>query len=393
MTCKCGCTETARHTFRLNFAGGVRIEMWQGRQHVVAPLVMLRETVVNGAFVPAGELKPEGWNGVPVTIGHPQSSGYPISANSPQAWEEWRVGTVFNARYEGGKLKAEAWLDIDIAEARHPGIIARIQSGMPMDVSTGYFATDDELSGVHNGKEYVMVHRDIKPDHLALLPDEEGACNWADGCGVRVNANGGQMESNQPPTGDEVAGFRRFLAALGIAPRNNRRGEDDEYRQMIADLVSDDRSPFVPDDEYALREMTYDTVKAMRDVYLTTNASKGDPEMGDQNKPGETPEMTADQIREIATNAVKEAIGPAVAEAVDMAMNAKRRSELVDAIHANTEAPKDELVKLSTNALESMASKIKPAADYSGRGINTNGGETVTRFPGMANPHAAKTEA
>src|SRR5262245_48471089 len=39
------------------------------------------------------------------------------------------------------------------------------------------------------------------------------------------------------------------------ALKTGARGDDDDRRQIIADLISDDRSPFTPEDEEALRFM------------------------------------------------------------------------------------------------------------------------------------------
>ena len=53
------------------------------------------------------------------------------------------------------------------------------------------------------------------------------------------------------------------------------RGPDDNRIMMIADLLSDDRSPFMPDDEYALREMSEDTLKKLRAAYLVSEDDDG----------------------------------------------------------------------------------------------------------------------
>jgi hypothetical protein len=51
-------------------------------------------------------------------------------------------------------------------------------------------------------------------------------------------------------------------------PRTRARGSNDDRRQIVADLISDDRSPFTPDDETSLRAMTDATLLTMRDRYL-----------------------------------------------------------------------------------------------------------------------------
>ena len=370
-------------TFRANLLSGERRETFRGKEHLVVLLVMLRQTVVNGAFVPLAELKPQGWNGVPVTIGHPEVNGALVSANAPQVIEQWQIGTIFNAKVEGDKLKAEAWIDVEAANAKRPGIIDLLESGEGMDVSTGYFATGTPERGAFNSKRYTEVHTDLKPDHLALLPDEAGACSWEDGCGVRANKG--------KPMADKKDAITTLKELLGIT--SNERGKDDDYRQMIADLISNDSSPFIPDDEYALREMSYETLKKMRDAYVgekpETNSSKGGPEMADDKTPErKEPPVTNAQTPASAGDApayvTAAEVASIVTNAIDKAMNAQKRADLVERIHANTEIDKAELEAMSTASLEKLAVNHKPKADYSGRGIKTNGDTAATKFAAMA---------
>ena len=391
-------------TFRANFAGSYRIEQHNGQDHIVVPVVMLRETVVNNALVPATELKPQGWNGVPVTIGHPEMRGVPTTANSPKALEQWAVGRVFNARLEHDKLKAEAWIDMAAAEQVRPGIVSDLQSGVKMDVSTGYFSTGEAIKGVFNGRRYVEVHRDLKPDHLALLPDEPGACSWQDGCGVRANKGSHTMNgqicgcgstSNEPQTNDAESMIGRLLGGMLM---RNRRGNEDDIRQMIADLISNDQSPFVPDDEFSLREMSSESLRRMRDDYLKANTYQEN--SMSENKDGTEPQgaaMTAEQIKEIITNTVRDEL-----KAHRESEQAEEREALVEQITANAKGVDAESLKaLSVSALKALVAGMgsgesatvqpdagtegekggdapKANADFSGRGAPAPGGEAST---------------
>ena len=67
-------------------------------------------------------------------------------------------------------------------------LVERLRKKQPTEVSTGYWAVSHTDEGLYNEKEYDEVVDLIIPDHLAFLPNDVGACNWADGCGVpRVN--------------------------------------------------------------------------------------------------------------------------------------------------------------------------------------------------------------
>lgn len=169
----------------------VRQETYEGAPHLIVPVVMMVEGVHNGSQGPilhtAEQLSRvvEAWNGIPVVIGHPKNNTGFISANSPNIPN---VGRIFNTRFEDGKLKAECYINVTKLMNHSPAVLAHIRNQRPLQVSVGTFSDNDSLSGVWNGEEYVAVARNYRPDHLALLPNEEGACSWNDGCGIRTNS-------------------------------------------------------------------------------------------------------------------------------------------------------------------------------------------------------------
>lgn len=187
--CSCGCDDFGGSTFDVHLkASEARHVDYMGRDHVVVPVIMARaDVIMNGCRVPADELFPEAWNGVPVTVGHPRVGEGFHTANDPDIMTNWSVGQIFNARMDGIILKGEAWVDVQRANVVRPGLVAQLEQGVEMDVSTGYFSVKEKSGGSLNGRRYTVVDRQINPDHLALLPDEMGACSYDDGCGVRTN--------------------------------------------------------------------------------------------------------------------------------------------------------------------------------------------------------------
>ena len=172
----------------------IRTETHQGRQHLVVPVVMMVEGVHSGSRGPLFHSSDElgrvvaAWNGIPITIQHPQTKdGDYISANIPEQVDR-AVGRVYNAHMDGDKLKAEAWIDIEKAQAISPEALAYIRQQRPLDVSVGVFTDEEESEGEWNGESYSAIAHNHRPDHLALLPGGRGACSWADGCGIRVNS-------------------------------------------------------------------------------------------------------------------------------------------------------------------------------------------------------------
>lgn len=164
-----------------------------GDDYWVLPVVMMVEGVHSGSGGPmlytANELGKfaEAWNGSPVVINHPSNKqGDPVSANSPNISNQV-IGRIYNTRMEGTKLKAEAWVNINQLKQTSPETYQLIEEGRIIEVSIGVFSEDIEKQGTFNNEEYRAIAQNLRPDHLALLPQDEGACSWDDGCGVRIN--------------------------------------------------------------------------------------------------------------------------------------------------------------------------------------------------------------
>jgi hypothetical protein len=192
-----------------------RTETFDGREYLVVPVVGLVETVVhasnaaNAELVTAEEFSkvPIGWNGRPVFHGHPQVNGTYVSGNEPGVLESLQIGMVFNTHVADEKLKMEAWLDVEKTKAIAPALLERIAEGEIIQISVGLSVATAKESGVFDGKKYEGVWKDIVPDHLAILPEDEvGACSVEAGCGVRA-ATGGKMS-------EKSGGVMRMLQGL-----------------------------------------------------------------------------------------------------------------------------------------------------------------------------------
>ncbi|MFP4018068.1 MAG: DUF2213 domain-containing protein [Bacteroidales bacterium] len=198
--------ETQEHTLIIHSVDTatypIRMETSQNRQYMVVPVVMMVEGVHNGSRGPllhsaqALERSANSWNGVPVVVNHPQKNGQYVSANTSDQQQN-HVGKVFNTHMDGNKLKGEAWIDVQKIAAISPEALSSIQDQHPLDVSIGSYTTEQEEEGDWNGEHYRAVAVNHYPDHLALLPYEQGACSWADGCGVRVNSQNSDNMADQ----------------------------------------------------------------------------------------------------------------------------------------------------------------------------------------------------
>lgn len=178
-----------------NFTGPVRMDKMAGRDHLVIPMVMMVEGVLNGSKGPVlyteDEMSkfPSAWNSKPVVVYHPQMNGRGISACDPDVISNRGIGVIMNTRFEDGALKAEAWCEVDRMEAIDNRIADAVENGEMMELSTGLFIEADKTPGDHDGVHYDMIARNFQPDHLAVLPDLKGACSIEDGAGFIRNQN------------------------------------------------------------------------------------------------------------------------------------------------------------------------------------------------------------
>lgn len=164
------------------------------RSFLVAPASLIVPGVLNGSkgklFYPQDEVQKvvDPWNGMPVVVYHPTVKGQPISGRHPDVFD---VGRVYNTKWNG-KLTAEAWIDEELLLGVDQGaaIRDRLLRGDKIEVSTGLYTENEQKAGVDpaTGQPYDYIARNYRPDHLAILPDQRGACSLNDGCGLNVNA-------------------------------------------------------------------------------------------------------------------------------------------------------------------------------------------------------------
>lgn len=179
----------------LNFkAAKVRFDELEGRRYAVVPMVMLTEGVHNGSrgalYYPPEEIARtvEAWNHKPIVVYHPTINGRSVSACDPVILNSRKIGVVLNTRWEDGKLRAEAWIDVDKAAVVDSRVIDAIDSGTVLELSTGLFVDPIQNEGLWNDESYDYVASNFRPDHLAILPDLAGACSIEDGAGFLRNS-------------------------------------------------------------------------------------------------------------------------------------------------------------------------------------------------------------
>jgi hypothetical protein len=174
-----------------------------GKAYYVVPATMIVPGILAGSngplYYPPEEVSknPAIWNSTPIVVWHPTKNGQNVSARTPGVVEEYGIGEVRRASYNG-KLTAEAWFDVNKTKAFDAkmqkrgiktNILGRLEDGQKVELSTGLFTdnTPAQNGAQHKGQAYSWIARNYRPDHLAVLPDGRGACSVHDGCGFNAN--------------------------------------------------------------------------------------------------------------------------------------------------------------------------------------------------------------
>lgn len=367
---------------------GVRREVFEGHEHLVVPVVMIVDGVLNDALVTQEEYGkyPDAWNGRPVPVLHPERDGIPVSANQPDVIEANSIGFIFNAFVDNGKLKAEAWINTDKARRLGYGeLLSALEAGELVEVSTGYFADEDMRPGEFDGREYQVVHRNIRPDHLALLPGEIGACSVADGCGTRVNSSGNLLMRTKEAI--EVLAKALGLRANCECSTESEATMSDELIKQAEKLKANGK---LTAKQFEMLQGLEDDQRRM--VRALMDAMEGmpaeEPESAEGDMPPDEEDMPAMSANKGAGKKAKGDdsidLSALVANEVNRQM---RRNSVIQKLTTNEKNPftEDEMQAMSVEHLEKLEKSIRPA-DYSGQGgFSTNGGVTEDVQPLVLN--------
>ena len=228
-------------TILLNRVASIRRQKMNGRDYFVAPSTMIVPGVLNGSqgrllYTPSEIAKnPQQWNGVPLTIGHPKDdSGRYVSARSPAILDRYKIGEVFETNAEG-RLVSEAWFDVELlTRSKHPQasiIRNKLERGEPIELSTGLFTTNQPAPRGSSwfGQPYDYVATDFRPDHLAVLVDQKGACSQEHGCGIGV--------VNSDPDGEPDEADESDTAIHEDGDPGDVTGNESFWRRVVNALI------------------------------------------------------------------------------------------------------------------------------------------------------------
>lgn len=248
----------------LNLLGKSELKTLNGRKYLVVSGTSIVPGVLNGSmgalYYPPEEIARnfKSWDETAITMFHPTENGYPASAKSLEVLKRHGIGFLKNSRIgEGGKLQHDLWFDVEYtknADKRFgTNLYSRLEKGEAVELSTGLFTENEKHRGSFNKKTYEYIARNYRPDHLAILPNQVGACSIRDGCGVLVNTE------TEPSSEQKRSIWRRIGEALGILnsekacpicdpPAEEDVGEPDTTLNALAPGVQRhaDRGQFLP---------------------------------------------------------------------------------------------------------------------------------------------------
>lgn len=292
-----------------NFTGMTRHDTMEGRDYIVAPMIMMVEGVHKGNYGPVYYPKDElaktsaMWNYRPVIVYHPMKNGEGCSALDPVILSNRRVGVIMNtelAETENGPgLKAEAWLEQDRMNAVDERIAVAVEKGQMMELSTGLWVDNDETPGEWNDEKYSGTVSNYRPDHLALLPDLKGACSIEDGAGfLRLNARPEEikMVSNAMSHGNI-----RSLLNSWLQERNKNKESYDTYVEDVYDdffVFTEDSKLFKGN--YSVVDNVLNVTNAFEEVVRVTEYRTTDGKfVGNENNNSNRKDRTMDKKKVI----------------------------------------------------------------------------------------------
>lgn len=317
----------------------VREEIQHGRTMLILSGVAVVEGVMNYELVTSEELASTLmlWEDKPITITHPPGGA--------TALEVTKVGRFYNVSLiDGTKLCGEFHLDVELIKQLEggPALLERIHNGDVIEVSIGFYRNLVEQAGIWvDGSLYKVIVKDIFPDHVALLPEDIGACSITKGCGFprafqQSSFSIGESTMNLEET---VNAIQTALAALSAVVTENKQA----IAQMTASL-----------------EETKSEVAALAEK---VNANEGDPSSDEEVLREVEQKLDAFSALIEDLPSLSQQVGELAARQAEWlaqmeASEKTKRNTLLELLSKNLNATEEELTPLPTSVLAKMAQSL-----------------------------------
>lgn len=188
-------------------ASNISMTTINGQEHYVirGAVPIVDDIVMNGGLYPAEEINNsyQTMERKLMPIGHPMVNGKYVSANDPQAVNDYYAGAwAQNVSKANDKVVMDVYVNKAVADTKPDGkrLIQRLDDMIsgnnadPIHVSTGLLLNKEQKAGESKQKKYSWVAHNMQFDHIAILLDEPGAGTPEEGVGMFVNADGQEAD-------------------------------------------------------------------------------------------------------------------------------------------------------------------------------------------------------
>lgn len=222
-----------------------------GQEHYVirGAVPIVDDIVMNGGLYPAEEINNsyQTMERKLMPIGHPMVNGKYVSANDPQAVNDYYAGAwAQNVSKANDKVVMDVYVNKDVADTKPDGkrLIQRLDDMIsgnnadPIHVSTGLLLNKEQKAGESKQKKYSWVAHNMQFDHIAILLDEPGAGTPEEGVGMFVNADGQEGEVETASLIDAANSLKDgLLNKVKFFLTHNSDASFDEIYQMLREAI------------------------------------------------------------------------------------------------------------------------------------------------------------
>lgn len=172
--------------------------------------------------------------GAPITVSHPkQANGQRVV--TAQSWKKDAIGHLGdNVRQDGEHMVADLYV-------KDAGAVARVRSGDLRHISCGYEVDYDATPGTApDGSRYDGVQRNIRANHVALLPTGEAPRGGSE-CVLRLDSEGDEVIALKcDVTPEQIAALEAQMVALKseLASARTDAAEVATLRKALTDTTA-----------------------------------------------------------------------------------------------------------------------------------------------------------
>ncbi|EFB7614905.1 DUF2213 domain-containing protein [Escherichia coli] len=226
-----------------------------GQEHYVirGAVPIVDDIVMNGGLYPAEEINKsyQTMERKLMPIGHPMVNGKYVSANDPQAVNDYYAGAwAQNVSKANDKVVMDVYVNKAVADTKPDGkrliqrLIQRLDDMIsgnnadPIHVSTGLLLNKEQKTGESKQKKYSWVAHNMQFDHIAILLDEPGAGTPDEGVGMFVNADGQEADVESTSLIDAANSMKDgLLNKVKLFFTHNSDASFDEIYQMLREAI------------------------------------------------------------------------------------------------------------------------------------------------------------